>query len=130
MFLFVNENYMVVMICISKTDVYCTGQSVTVGRNGKPSCLVSRFEKYLNAAGFSSEEDSERLVFRSIFGSGKKARISSKNSLLSYSRANEIFKSTAKDLGYDSQNLSLHSLPIDGATEAAQNGINPGLLKN
>ena len=125
----IHENHMVVSIRKSKTDVYCTGQSVTIARSGNPSCPVSRLEKYLDAARFSSEQDAKRFIFRAICGSGKKARISPKNSPLSYSRANEIFKSTAKKLGYDPQNLSLHSLRIGGATEAARNGINPGLLK-
>ena len=123
-----HEERLILKIRKSKTDVYSQGQSVIIARSGNTTCPVGLLENYLRRTS-SATQDPSSFVFRSIHGTGHKAKLRVQNKPITYSRAREVFLAAVKRLGYNEKKFGLHSLRSGGATAAASAGVDHSRLK-
>ena len=101
----------------SKTDVYREGNYVYIVKLEGKYCPVAILRRYIEAANL--DLSSHLPLFRPL--TKTKSGYSLRNAKLSYTRCREIFKTTLKDLGFDSKDYGLHSLRSGGATAVINN---------
>ena len=106
-----------------KNDQFRAGSHILIARSDEATCPVKIVEKFLE----KGDHDVMLPIWRRIQSTknGKKLRAE----LMSYSRANELFKNELKKEGLDSKKYGLHSLRSGGASTAAALGIPDRLLQ-
>jgi len=112
----------------SKTDQLREGNIVLIARTNSDKCPVDMLKSYLLQAKIAN--NSQEFIFRSVtFCKSTNTYILRGSSPLSYRRARELLLDALGSLGLDMSKFGLHSLRAEGATAAANAGINDRLFK-
>ena len=123
------DNYMILYIEKSKTDIYREGSKLHIARTYSKTCPVSLLERYLKMARILPL--SQEFLFRSLSFCKKTCTylLKKSNQPISYSRAREIVLSAFEDIGLDKTKFGLHSLRSGGASASAAAGVSDRLFK-
>jgi len=114
------DDYLVVFIPSSKTDVYRKGQHAFITKSNNFTCPYSLLIRYASAAGITLNGSSNEFLFRNvIFRKSQKSYLLGTRRL-SYTRARELVKEALQSLGLDSSKYGLHSFRSGGATSLAK----------
>ena len=110
------EDYIILKIRKSKTDIYRSGKEVLISKGSSSACPHGMLQRYLQV----SEQDtsSGMYLFRPVNRSKGKAKLLVANKQISYTRARECILGKLKLVAPD-LNLGTHSLRASGATMAA-----------
>lgn len=110
------DDYVILQIRKSKTDVYRSGKEVLISKGSSSACPQSMLQKYLLATG--QDVTSDKFLFRPVNRSKGKAKLLGANKKISYTRARECILGKLKLVAPD-LNLGTHSLRASGVTVAA-----------
>ncbi|CAC5392624.1 unnamed protein product [Mytilus coruscus] len=122
------NSYMSILFKQSKTDIYWRGNSVIISKTGGNLSPFKWLLEYLQLANMELDSDqynSHELSYLKIQGIHK---LCSKNSPLSYTRAQEILLEAFESVGLYKSKFGLHSLRSSGFSTAANVGISGRLL--
>ena len=97
-----------------------------ITRTGNSTCLVAMLETCLARTG--TQMSDHRFMFRPICKTARSETLRESGSI-SYTCLRESFRKKLKELGYNPDIFSLHSLRAGGATAAANNGVPDRLFK-
>jgi integrase len=106
-----------------KNDQFRAGSQILIARSDAGPCPVAVVEKFLERGNHEVTLPLWRKVQSTR--NGQKLR----RSLMSYSRANELFKKELKKEGLEPKKYGLHSLRSGGASTAAALGIPDRLIQ-
>lgn len=121
-----SEDYFVIFVPSSKTDVYREGQQVFVVKSaGSRTCPYTLLMRYLKMAAIKLSDDPCQYIFRNVvyLKSTKSYYLGTRK--LSYTRLRELFKDCLSALGYNAKLYGLHSFRAGGATCIGQTLNNP-----
>ena len=109
---------MVLYIPCSKTDQLRKCDKLVIAKTHNKTCPIAMLESYLSETGILLSN--ERWLFRPICKSSKSEKLR-ESGCISYSCMRDLFKKL-KDLGYNPDEIGLHSLRAGGATAVANSG--------
>ena len=121
------NDYAMIFIEKSKTDVYREGHWVLIARTNTDLRPILNLISYLNRIAINSLSDD--FIFRGIVKSKQSQRLWKANAPISYSSIREHFVLTLKNIGLDSSLYGLHSLRSGGASAAANMGVEDRLIQ-
>lgn len=110
------DEYVILKIRKSKTDIYRSGKEVLIAKGSTSACPHGMLKKYFQVS--EQDEKSDLYLFRPVNRSKGKAKLLAKNKQISYTRARECILGKLK-LVAPELNLGTHSLRASGATMAA-----------
>ncbi|MCG7875781.1 MAG: tyrosine-type recombinase/integrase [Candidatus Thiodiazotropha endolucinida] len=110
------EDYFILYIRKSKTDVYRDGKEVLISKGVSSACPHSMLLRYLDASGQDNTLD--MYLFRPVNRYKGRAKLLAANKQLSYTRARECIVEKLR-LVAPTLNLGTHSLRASGATMVA-----------
>lgn len=110
------DNYILLTIRKSKTDIYRSGKEVLISKGSTSACPYSMLQRYLQAT--AQDIGSSMYLFRPVNRSKGKAKLLVSNKQISYTRARECIIGKLKMVA-PGLNLGTHSLRASGATMVA-----------
>ena len=116
-----HDSYFSVKIRKSKTDNSRHGNDLVIAKGQSVACPYAMLKRYLEVTAHNTTMNMH--LFRPCFRSRNVCRLIYKDKPLSYTRAREAILSRLKEVR-NGMNLGLHSLRSDGATLAANSGVN------
>lgn len=120
------DNYLVIQIRKSKTDVYRSGNELLISSGVTSACPYKMLQRYMTKA--CIDNSSDNYLFRPVVRSRDTCKLLNKVKKLSYTRTREIVLEKLKLVAPD-LNLGLHSLRAGGASMAANANVSDRCLK-
>lgn len=121
------DDYLVLKIRKSKTDVYREGREVLIANGTSSACPYEMVKRYMSLS--ETDKNSDNYLFRPINKSKNVSKLLKTYKKLSYTRARECIVKKLKIVAPD-LNLGIHSLRASGASMAANaEGVSERCLK-
>ena len=121
------NDYALIFIEKSKTDVYREGHWIMIAKTNSDLCPVSNLAYYLEKANIDALSD--EFIFRRITNVRNQERLRSKNKPISYTSIRDHFIVVLKSIKLDAKLFGLHSLRSGGASAAANMGVPDRLIQ-
>ena len=123
-----HNTHMSIFIEKCKTDIYRKGRWLDLAKPNSNLCPLDLTKRYFVLAGIDKQCD--KYIFRGIENTKNGQNLRKIDKPLSYTTVRGHVLDLVANIGLDTKKFGLHSLPSDGASAAANLGVNDRLFKN